>query len=120
MKIKRHIEFSALIAITGMFLYITGDTKYSFLLLAIAFAYLLTLVIMGIKKGIHNYIMLEQIEVEEDKLQQRFEVESLYRNCEHSEEWLQGFTKGISFFISNYLSKFTRPHVHQLQQSDYL
>ena len=57
------------------------------------------------KKGFDFYSFAEEVHVDEERLKQRYKIESLYRQVGHTEEWLQGFSEAFDFFASNYLTE---------------
>lgn len=93
--------------IAGIVLFFLGQDTYTVPLLALSFLGLISIIAWGLKNGMHNMIMMEEVRIKDEELKRRFKVDSLYKNMTHTDEWLTGFATGISFFIRNYLSKST-------------
>lgn len=65
------------------------------------------LILFWLKEGAQHVLMFQDAEINLETMQNRFRTESLYRNTEHTDDWLQGFASGLEFFIDNYLSGYT-------------
>lgn len=105
---SRIIVFTPIIiGILGLFFIFRGDYSFGGLILAVVFLFQTATIFWGIRKGLHNYVFIEDLKIKDEDLKQRYKVETLYRNLSHTTEWLQGFALGIEFFIENYLSKET-------------
>ena len=57
------------------------------------------------KKGFDFYSYVADVKMDEERIKQRYKIESLYRKVGHTDEWLQGFAESFDFFASNYLSE---------------
>lgn len=79
----------------------------AYMLAALSAAVFLLLLLDYLIRGLHNLSNLEEIAIAEEELEQRYQVEQLYENKEHSDDFLSGFALAAEFFIENYLSEET-------------
>lgn len=107
MKARILVFLPIIIGSIGLYFLCRQEAFIAAIILAAVFIFMSGFLIWCIKKGYHNEIFIEDIRLKEEEMQQKYKVESLYKQMTHTDEWLQGFALGVEFFIDNYLSKYT-------------